>query len=584
MSIPISLGPPPQGSHGSSSDSPAPLPGAGLARPRARRDVVSPVWIAVSVVAAVMTLVFRQHMPQPLWTMVHVITLGVLTNAILHWTWFFAKALLRLTPEHRGPSRDTVIRLLAVNAAFIALVAGMWSGSMALILGGTLTYALMIAWHGVALAFAARTLLASRFAVVIRYYIAAAAFFVLAAFFAALVATTMFVVELPAWFVEARDALTIAHMSAAVFGWVGLTIAGTLVTLWPTMLRTRMAPQAVELAMQALPVWSVGTLVCVAGALIPDGRVAARVVGVGAAVIAVAGAAGVGVGVWRSLRPGAASGSAAGSASGSASLPSRSAARPSAPSAPTLREYPALGAALALLWLVAGVAAFALVALQAQDLMAMRAQSLTWLPLIGAGGLVQLMLAALSYLTPVATGGGPRALKIGVRAVNSHATLRLAVRHLALIVLAVQAIDEVLAAGSFGPVASVWVVDPLVQARVTTALWIVVVMSVAIDLANLGRALILQRREARSFETGRPLRSQKAATSPTPAPETPAPEISVPVSPAPPAPTSTTTTPSTTKPSSTRSSVPPPSSSSLSPSSLPLSAPPTPTQETPDER
>lgn len=478
MSIPLRPRPPQEGLSGGNASSSTAAHGSSPSRPRARRDVVSPVWIAVSVVAAAATLAFRQHMPQPLWTMVHVITLGVLTNAILHWTWFFARALLRLTPEHRGPSRDTTIRLLAVNAAFIALVAGMWSGSMVLILAGTFVYATMIAWHGLALTFAARTLLASRFAVVIRYYMAAAAFFVAAALFAALVATTMFVVDLPAWFVEARDALTIAHMSAAVFGWVGLTIAGTLVTLWPTMLRARMAPQAVEFAMRALPVWSIGTALCMLGALIPDGRLAARAVGVGAAVIAVAAAVGVGVGVWRSLRP--------------------------ATSPPQLKEYPALGALLALLWLITGIAAFAFVALQASDLSAIRAQSLTWLPLIGAGGLVQLMLAALNYLTPVATGGGPTAIKTGVRAVNSHATLRIAVRHIALVLLALQAVNEALAGADLTSVDPSVALDVLVQMRINTALWIVVVLSVAVDLLNLGRALIIQRTRARLLTANRP--------------------------------------------------------------------------------
>ena len=33
----------------------------------------------------------------------------------------------------------------------------------------------------------------------------------------------------------------IRELPAAVLGWVGLTVLGTLVTLWPTMLRTRLA-------------------------------------------------------------------------------------------------------------------------------------------------------------------------------------------------------------------------------------------------------------------------------------------------------------------------------------------------------
>src|SRR5664280_176690 len=45
-----------------------------------------------------------------------------------------------------------------------------------------------------------------------------------------------------------------AHVSLNVLGWIGLTIVGTLVTLWPTMLRTRIAAGSERAARRALPI------------------------------------------------------------------------------------------------------------------------------------------------------------------------------------------------------------------------------------------------------------------------------------------------------------------------------------------
>ena len=51
-----------------------------------------------------------------------------------------------------------------------------------------------------------------------------------------------------------------------LLGWVGLTVAGTLITLWPTMLRTRIAPHAAVRLRRALPVLAASVLVAAGGA------------------------------------------------------------------------------------------------------------------------------------------------------------------------------------------------------------------------------------------------------------------------------------------------------------------------------
>ena len=68
--------------------------------------------------------------------------------------------------------------------------------------------------------------------------------------------------------------LLVAHTMVNLLGWVGLTILGTLVTLWPTMLRTRMAPSAESASKNALPVLLVGLTLLVVGPLVDQALVA----------------------------------------------------------------------------------------------------------------------------------------------------------------------------------------------------------------------------------------------------------------------------------------------------------------------
>ena len=65
------------------------------------------------------------------------------------------------------------------------------------------------------------------------YYVAAAALLAVGAGLGAALAR----VQADPW----HTRLLVAHASVNVLGWIGITALGTLVTLWPTMLRTRIA-------------------------------------------------------------------------------------------------------------------------------------------------------------------------------------------------------------------------------------------------------------------------------------------------------------------------------------------------------
>src|SRR5690606_19657768 len=62
--------------------------------------------------------------------------------------------------------------------------------------------------------------------------------------------------------------LLVGHTMVNLLGWVGLTVTGTLLTLWPTILRTRIDDRAERWARQALPVLLLGLLVTLAGTLV----------------------------------------------------------------------------------------------------------------------------------------------------------------------------------------------------------------------------------------------------------------------------------------------------------------------------
>ncbi len=106
-------------------------------------------------------------------------------------------------------------------------------------------------WHAAHLVGDLRAALPSRFRIVTRTYIAASCCLPVGAGFGAALAF-----GLPEeWHGRLLDR---PPRRSNLLGWIGLTVTGTLVTFWPTMLRTRMDERAETLARQALPLQLVG--------------------------------------------------------------------------------------------------------------------------------------------------------------------------------------------------------------------------------------------------------------------------------------------------------------------------------------
>src|SRR5690606_30462630 len=89
----------------------------------------------------------------------------------------------------------------------------------------------------------------------VRYYLVSAALLTVGAALGAIIAHG-----------DAAPQLVLAHSLINVLGWVGITVAGTVVTLWPTILRTRADEAAATGAARALPLLAAGVLVAAIGA------------------------------------------------------------------------------------------------------------------------------------------------------------------------------------------------------------------------------------------------------------------------------------------------------------------------------
>lgn len=365
---------------------------------RQRTDTFTSIWMMIAVAMAIATLVAKSRMPQPLWTMIHLVTLGVLSNGIFQWSWFFARSLARLSADDPRARRHNTIRVLIFNAFFALLFVSMWLGWMVGTVIAATGIAAVAAWHGAEMLSVLRERLASRF-VVVRYYVCSASFFVLAALLASFVTVTMFSPSIPEAMVAMRDRLTLAHALSGVAGWVGLTIGGTVITLGPTILRTRMSPDAVSGGVRVLLPWCLSLILAIAAALLGMMPL------VGAGILAIGACAIVGI-----------------------VYPYAKVLRNKGP-----REYSAWSFLLGLLWISVGVCALGVVALFVSTPSQLRALTLMWLPIIGIAGFTQLFQGALSYLMPVVIGGGPSIVRIGIAIIDWQFPLRLGLRNSALI-------------------------------------------------------------------------------------------------------------------------------------------------------
>lgn len=234
-----------------------------------RANALSGAWM----VAAAVLAFGHRAVPAAPWLLVHLLLLGGAGTAILVWSQHFADTLLR-RPAPGGRAGHTV-RLTAHTVGSLAVVLGVvGSQTWAVVLGGVLVGAAALAQVAV-MVVQGRTALPSRFGHAVRYYVAAGLLLPIGVALGVGMARG-----------HVSDAvhgrLYVGHVTLLLAGWVGLTVLGTLVVLWPTVLHARIEPSHERAGRRVLPVL-LGGLGLVAAGVLTGLR---PVVGVGALVLA----------------------------------------------------------------------------------------------------------------------------------------------------------------------------------------------------------------------------------------------------------------------------------------------------------
>jgi nitrite reductase (NO-forming) len=308
-------------------------------------------WLAVAVVL----MAAGEKWGLPRWLPLHAFLLGSVTTAIVIWSEHFAAVLCRVP----GPSdRRLALGLTALTVLVTTVLVGVVADLVVLTaLGGTglAVIAVVHTWH---LLRRRRAAVAPRFAYLIGSYAAASAALVVGAVSGAGLALG------GDW--HART--WAVHVHVTLLGWVGLSVLGTLFTLLPTALGTRMSENTTRPARRSLPVLVAGLVVAVTGMLL------------GSAPIAAAGLVGYAAGVGMAL------------------VPLVDALRRRRPRGPAAWMLSAATAWLAVAVAVDAVRLLAVGPVAALDVV---------LPVLVVGFAAQVLIGALTQLLPVVLGRGP---------------------------------------------------------------------------------------------------------------------------------------------------------------------------------
>ncbi|MCT1458212.1 multicopper oxidase domain-containing protein [Aestuariimicrobium sp. p3-SID1156] len=338
-------------------------------------------------VALIVLGFIHRWIPQSRWLLVHMATLGVVTNSILIWSQHFADSLLHARRTDSSHSKQ-VMRMRLLNLGIVVTSAGMVGEWPWVTTVGATVVGLALLWHAASLANQSKAALPARFGHVVRWYLAAAALLPAGAVIGAIMSFS----QPEPW----QGRLLIAHLLLNVLGFVGLTATATLLTLWPTMLRTPMAGWSEKAHRIALPLMLAAVLVGATGAALGWRWVA--VAGLGAWLVGLGFAAAPAIAVARRKPP---------------------------------KDFPTWSVAAAVVW-VAGCIAWLLWQVATREVMDAEGVKSPTGPLV-AGGLVQLVLGAMSYLMPVVMGGGPRTVRATNAVMNRAWALRVSLANAGLV-------------------------------------------------------------------------------------------------------------------------------------------------------
>jgi nitrite reductase (NO-forming) len=268
-----------------------------------------------------------------------------------------------------------------LNLGVVGTVIAVRAAAPALMLASVGFVLAAVLMHGLALRAAARRALPSPSAFTVHVYIAACALLVPGVLLGA-------TLELIGDEHALMPQLMLSHVALNLLGWVGLPILGTIVTLWPTMLRTHIAPNAARLGRSALPLLVAGVVVTALG------------FGFDVTQLAALGLAAYLVGFVRTLHP--------------MFVVMRN-KRPAA--------FSTWSALTGLMWLLVTVLVLGVQAVLAHDHQAVES-GLALVAFLGIVGVLQVVTGCMAYLIPSMAAGGPST----VRWRNDRADRRMVLR------------------------------------------------------------------------------------------------------------------------------------------------------------
>lgn len=330
------------------------------------RDRPAVLWL----IGAALTAALHPVVPDATWLMVHMIALGGLTHSIMVWSAHFAATLLKHHPDIDVRATQNR-RLVLLHLGILAVLVGVPTRWWWLTTLGAVAIGTAVVWHAWQLVRRLRGALPGRFRVVIHHYLAAAACLPVGATLGVLLARG------PGEEMHAR--LLLAHSLVNVLGWVGLTIVGTLLTLWPTILRARMDAAAEGRARQALPALVLGLTATLGGALL--GWRWLLLAGITGYLLAL---------LWSG----------------------RSLVAPARQKPP--KHFASWSVLAGATWFLVGIGMVGRRVATAPDIAAMATGYSRVAAVLVIGFGLQVLCGALSHLVPAVIGGGPRVVRVGI--------------------------------------------------------------------------------------------------------------------------------------------------------------------------
>ena len=210
-----------------------------------KRNAVVVAWIFTALV--LLAGKYAQLWPNlDAWAPLHAALLGALGSAITIWSAHFADTLLHRPAWGGALMLNGRLGLHSVGAALV--ITGVCINSQIIIGVGASCVAVSATLGVVAMVVQKRRAVAARMAALVDYYICSLSYLMVGA--------------LAGWSIKYFDfkgqaawsnRMYLAHVPIMVLGVLGITVLGTLVVLWPTMLRTKMEPTAPRQAQRALP-------------------------------------------------------------------------------------------------------------------------------------------------------------------------------------------------------------------------------------------------------------------------------------------------------------------------------------------